>query len=93
MARLHNRPAKARLNPDYEQMGRQLESLYDAVRPRRQVVYRTAFFKGVFAGIGGVIGATIGVALLLWILSLFSEVPLIGNFFDQARDTIETQQR
>lgn len=74
-------------------MGRQLEALYDSVRPRRRVVYRMSFFKGIFAGIGGVIGATLGIALLLWILSLFSEVPLIGNFFDQAHDTIETQQR
>lgn len=91
MAHLHNKPT-SRLNKDYEQMGQQLESLYDAVNPNRRALYRTAFFKGIFTGVGSVIGATLVIALLLWLLSLFSELPLVGNFVDQVRGTIDSQR-
>jgi uncharacterized membrane protein YfcA len=70
-------------------MGRQLEALYDAVRPERRSVYWTSFWKGVFSGVGGVIGATLVVAMMLWLLSLFSELPLVGDFMDSLRNTIE----
>lgn len=74
---------------DYESLGRQVEAIYDAINPKRAVVYRTAFFKGIFTGVGGVIGATIVVALLIWILSLFSELPFIGNFTESIQTTID----
>ena len=50
-----------------------------------------SFIKGVLAGFGGVLGATILVALLLWILSLFSSVPFIGKIAENVTDTIQTQ--
>ena len=50
---------------------------------------RTSFLKGVAGGLGGVIGATVGVALLLWFLSFFSEVPLVGDFVKKVEYTIE----
>jgi hypothetical protein len=36
-----------------------------------------------------VIGATIVVALLIWILSLFTEIRFIGPVIDPIRNTIE----
>lgn len=71
-------------------MGRQLESLYDAANPGRRALYKAAFLKGILGGVGGVIGATVVVALLLWLLSLFSELPLVGDFMDSLRNTIES---
>jgi len=38
------------------------------------------------------VSATILIALLLWLLSLFDQIPLIGNIFDGLRDTIEKQR-
>lgn len=76
---------------EYEQMGRQLDALYDAVHPDRRALYKAAFIKGVLSGVGGVIGATLVVALLLWLLSLFAELPLIGNFIETIQDTLETK--
>jgi gas vesicle protein len=40
-------------------------------------------------GAGGVIGATLVVALLIWLLSLFDNVPLIGHFVETIRNTIQ----
>ena len=77
---------------DYEKLGRELESLYQASVPSRRVFYRTSFIKGVLTGMGGVLGATVGIALLLWVLSLFNTVPFIGPITESIRSTVETQQ-
>ncbi len=77
----------------YEDLGRQLESLYDSLNPDRKSVYRTNFIKGIWSGLGGVIGATVGLAVLLWILSLFGQIPIIGHFVDTVRHTIQSRQK
>lgn len=84
-----NKPQKNKTAKEYEDMGRQLEALYNGVNPSKRVFYRMAFLKGVLGGVGGVIGATVVITLLIWILSLFGDVPLIGNFVDTIRSTIE----
>ena len=66
--------------------------MYDTVNPDRKQVYRSAFLRGVASGVGGVIGATIVVALLLWLLSLFSEVPILGHFVQSVRHTLESHR-
>lgn len=76
---------------DYEKMGRMIESMYDAVNPNRKALYRTAFLKGIATGVGGVIGATVVIALVLWLLSLFTEVPLIGGFVESLQNTLEQE--
>lgn len=53
--------------------------------------YKHSFIKGVIGGFGGVIGATIVVGLMLWLLSLFDQVPLVGNFIDAIRSTLQTK--
>lgn len=80
-----------KLPKDYEKMGRQFESLFDSVRPDRGTFYRAAFLKGVLGGVGGVVGATVVIALLIWALSLFDNVPLIGNFVESIRNTLQKQ--
>lgn len=73
---------------DYEAVGRLVFSLNDVYADKKKL-YRTAFVKGLFSGLGGVIGATVLVAMLLWSLSLFKEVPLIGNFVDSVKETVD----
>ena len=76
---------------DYKKLGQQLVDLYETLRPNRAALYRTAFFKGVLTGVGGVVGATVVIALLIWLLSLFNNVPLIGGFMESIKNTLETQ--
>lgn len=78
---------------DYQQLGQQVVDLYDALRPNRTALYRASFFKGVVGGLGGVIGATVGVALLLWLLSLFGQIPIVGHFIDTVRHTIQSRPK
>jgi len=48
------------------------------------------FTLGVFMGLGTVVGATVVVALLIYILSFFSEVGFVGDFTNWITDTIKS---
>jgi hypothetical protein len=54
----------------------------------RKSFYLHGFLRGVIVGAGGVIGATVVIAFLAWILSLFDTVPLIGPLIENTQDTI-----
>lgn len=66
---------------------------YDFNRSRTQV-YRMNFIRGIFFGLGSVLGGTIVVAILLWILSAVGGVfPPLHDFFNGVTNTIESQPR
>lgn len=68
-----------------------IEELFNDVYQDRAAIYKMNFVRGIFFGLGSVLGATVVVALVLWILSLFVDFPLIGEAFRQAQDTIESR--
>jgi phage shock protein PspC (stress-responsive transcriptional regulator) len=69
----------------YEKLGKAVEAtlVQDYIQllhsTRRQIW--SSFVRGIFAGLGSVIGATLVVAALLWILAIFGTAPVIGDFF------------
>lgn len=69
-----------------------LEQLFDDHYKYRWKVYQVNFFRGIFFGFGSVIGATILVGLAIWILSLFTDLPVVGNFFERSQTSIEKRQ-
>jgi uncharacterized membrane protein YfcA len=73
---------------DYEQLGRMLENIIETGYVDKARVYKMSFVRGVIGGFGGVIGATLVVAILLWLLSLLHQVPFINKITDNVRDTI-----
>lgn len=75
----------------YEELGRIVASVYETGYLNRAQSYKMAFVKGVFQGLGGVLGATVVVALLLWVLSLFSELPLLGNLIDTFNNSVRSK--
>ena len=48
----------------------------------------TNFIAGVFRGLGAIIGASAFIALLIWILALFADIPLIGEYAAQFKTTV-----
>jgi len=66
-----------------------LESIYESGYIDRGKTYKMSFLKGVAGGLGGVIGATIVVAALAWVLSLFHSVPLLNTVTDTVRTSVE----
>ena len=79
---------------DYAKLGKTMETLlvkdyiYFIGSTRRQIW--GSFVRGIFAGLGGVIGASLVVALLLFIMNLLGGAPLIGHFFQNVGNNIHT---
>ncbi|MEO5627814.1 MAG: DUF5665 domain-containing protein [Candidatus Saccharimonadales bacterium] len=71
------------------QLGQMLVNIYETGYLDRSTAYKMTFVKGLLAGLGGVIGATVVVALLLWILTFFNNIPLIGHVSENVKQTIE----
>jgi hypothetical protein len=67
-----------------------LEDLfYDFHRSRRQVYFMN-FLRGLFFGFGSVIGGTLVIALIVWILNLLVDIPGgIGDFIQNIVDTVQ----
>lgn len=58
-----------------------LDSNYSVLQPAWGQRIKTSVVRGFFSGIAGVIGATIGIAILVGILSALGALPGIGQFF------------
>lgn len=75
-----------------QQIGAQrdlLEQLFNDHYKYRWRIYQMNFFRGIFFGVGSFLGATVVVALALWVLSLFTELPFVGGAFERTQTTIE----
>ncbi len=46
------------------------------------------FLAGIFRGLGALIGASIVLALLIWILTLLVDVPLVGEYAKDVKATV-----
>jgi hypothetical protein len=64
------------------------ELFYDLYKDRKKI-YKINFFRGIFFGVGSVLGGTLVIAILVWVLSLFVHLPFIGDTFQDAQNTIE----
>lgn len=60
----------------YEQLGKMLDNIYQSGYINKNQFYKMSFLKGVVTGFGGVVGATLVVALMLWLLSILNYTPL-----------------
>lgn len=68
-----------------------LEELFNDFYDDRRNIYLMNFFRGIFFGVGSVIGATIVIALIVWILSFFVQLPGIGDAAQKAQETLESR--
>lgn len=48
------------------------------------------FVAGMFRGFGALVGASILIAALIWVLSLFKEVPLLGTYANDMEVVVES---
>ena len=80
---------------DYEKLGRAMESVLvrDYIdllgSTRRQIM--SAFTRGIFMGLGTVIGATLVLSVLLWLLHLLGGLPIIGEYLQGAGQSLRTK--
>lgn len=70
-----------------------LEELFQDFYKDRLAVYRMNFFRGIAFGLGSVLGGTIVVAILIYLLAFLSQfIPPLSDFFNAIRSLIESNQ-
>jgi hypothetical protein len=82
------KPKKA--EPDYEKIGRQIVDVYELGYISKSRFVRYSLVRGILFGFGSALGASVLVALLIWVLSWFGQIPVLGPFFDSLEQKIET---
>ena len=48
----------------------------------------TNFVAGIFRGLGTLIGASVVIALSIWVLALFADLPLVGEYASEIKKTV-----
>lgn len=74
---------------DYEALGKAVAAFYEHGYLNKRTSIRMSFLKGIAGGFGGVIGATVVVALVVWLLSVFGNISLLKPFTDTVQETIQ----
>lgn len=80
---------KVALKQEQTARRRMLDELFHDWYIDRKRIYWMNLMRGIFFGVGSLLGGTIVVALLLWLLSVLGGAPIIGDFFVEVSDTIE----
>ena len=99
MAKKHNnifaRMAQ-HLHDDNEKGSRQalLEELFNDFNRNRYEIYKINFFRGIFFGFGSLLGGTMLIVLLVWVLNLTGQlVPSVAGFIDQILSVMQNSRR
>ena len=75
-----------------EQMGARralLEELFNDLYNDRRNIYLMNFVRGIFFGLGTFLGGTIVVAGVVWALSLFVNIPGIGDAAQKTQEVLK----
>lgn len=79
---------RKRTDEEYKALGRMVEDLYLANTSKAHRLLWYNFVRGLAYGLGIFIAGTFVVAILVWILGFFDQVPLIGPFVQSIVDQI-----
>lgn len=67
-----------------------LEDLFNDFNRNRYAVYKFNFVRGIFFGFGSVLGATVLVALVVWLLNTTGQlIPGVAGFVDSVVDVMQ----
>jgi hypothetical protein len=80
--------APKKSNEQLMELGRMLQEFYDAGYVNRNRALVFSFLKGMASGLGAFLGGTIVIVLLLWILSLFDQLPFLGPIAESINEAL-----
>lgn len=71
-----------------------LEELFNDFNRSRFTIYKFNFFRGIFFGLGSVLGATVVLAIVIWLLNLTGHlIPGIADFINQIVDVMQSGRK
>lgn len=71
-----------------------LEELFNDFNRNRFTIYKFNFFRGIFFGLGSVLGATVVLAFLVWLLNLTGHlIPGVADFVNQVVDVMQSGRK
>ena len=66
-----------------------IEELLSDMNSNRCSVYKINFVRGIFFGFGSVLGGTVIIAIVIWVLSqLGAVVPFLSDFIQEILDSL-----
>lgn len=77
-------------NSDKEllELGKKLQYFYETGYINKKQALSFSFLKGMATGVGAFLGGTLVVALLLALLSLFTDIPLLGRLIEMLNQAL-----
>lgn len=66
-----------------------IEELFYDFSKSKATVYWMNFTRGIFFGFGTILGGTVVVALLVWLLGQFVGFPFVGEYIKHIVETIQ----
>lgn len=70
-----------------------LEDLFYDFHSSRRQIYLMNFVRGLFFGFGSVLGATLLIAVTVWVLGKFGDIfPPLADFVNQLINTMQQRQ-
>lgn len=88
--------AKRQVKDNNERGAREsvLEDLFNDFNRSRFTIYKFNFFRGIFFGLGSVLGGTVVLALLIWILNLTGHlIPGVADLINRIVDVMRASHR
>lgn len=73
------------------ELGKKLEEFYKHGYVNKKQALLFSVYKGIATGFGAVLGGTIVVGVLIWILSLFDQVPVLDHFIQNINHTLQNK--
>lgn len=94
LRRLINKAVR-KIKRDNERGAREnlLEELFHDFNRNRFQVYKMNFVRGIFFGLGSVLGGTVIIAVLAWVLHFFVQLPVIGQPIEDAQQSIQKNKK
>ena len=72
-------------------LAKKLQDFYEMGYVNKKSALWFSFLKGIAGGLGAFIGGTIVIALLLWSLHFFDEIPFVGPIIKTVQKSLHTQ--
>ena len=71
-----------------------LEDLFNDFNRNRFTIYKLNFFRGIFFGLGSVLGGTVVIAILIWLLNAIGWlVPSMADFVNSVVDVMDRTKK